>query len=696
MGSGRSADCCNEFLKGSCRRGESCRYAHHGASDPSSRGSANDGIRERDNDRRHRYASPERRAERETRRAADVPCKFFAAGNCRNGKYCRFSHNDQTPSPDKRSRDGRWPPSQNSDDVEKSWNDPKWSESHTSDAAKLSENKNEKLDAPELRLSVRCMEDGWGHNLVENKTHNNPPTNEVVEINKKEALPLKTENAGDNSNVSEQRAPENWLGDMEMSPDWNYRLQPSNHINKGEHASLSSCELQDGSGRARDTAAIMPPISNETSSIQQGYNLKEIGGSALPHDDGVTGKTAGSYIDISTNALATQSFNKNGLSSIASPIPNLNAVGHIQEAILTNPPRGGTMTAPQNQTLVQDRKMINIPDIGNVNAPLVNLGIPMAQNMASNEHLTQLTSLSVSLAQFLANGQQLPQLYAARNSHNDTFANSEGTVKPDSMVTIQPRKQYDPICDSVEPGKHHVNTNPPDQKLELLSKNLSPSSLSAGLIGGDFNKFHSEQEFIDKSSQLNQPGPGVSSEVNKENNGVGSEESNKVQEQDKGAQENGPLENSDGDGKADESKKNKDAKGSRAFKFALVEFVKDLLKPAWKEGQMSKDAYKNIVKKVVDKVTGTMQSASIPTTQEKIEQYLLVSKPKLTKLVQVSAGVLIRVVFDFERDVNLITKSELFSYLNSPSASQTSWCKFMMLVGQKAVSFYYIFCRLSS
>ncbi|KAJ6917186.1 zinc finger CCCH domain-containing protein 38-like isoform X1 [Populus alba x Populus x berolinensis] len=640
MGSGRSADCCNEFLKGSCRRGESCRYAHHGASDPSSRGSANDGIRERDNDRRHRYASPERRAERETRRAADIPCKFFAAGNCRNGKYCRFSHNDQTPSPDKRSRDGRWPPSQNSDDVEKSWNDPKWSESHTSDAAKLSENKNEKLDAPELRLSVRCMEDGWGHNLVENKTHNNPPTNEVVEIDKKEALPLKTENAGDNSNVSEQRAPENWLGDMEMSPDWNYRLQPSNHINKGEHASLSGCELQDGSGRARDTPAIMPPISNETCSIQQGYNLKEIGGSALPHDDGVTGKTAGSYINISTNALATQSFNKNGLSSIASPIPNLNAVGQIQEAILTNPPRGGTMMAPQNQILVQDRKMINIPDIGNVNAPLVNLGIPMAQNMASNEHLTQLTNLSVSLAQFLANGQQLPQLYAARNSHNGTFANSEGTVKPDSMVTIQPnqavepQKQYDPICDSVEPGKHHVNTNPPDQKLELLSKNLSPSSLSSGLIGGDFNKFHSEQEFIDKSSQLNQLGPGVSSVVNKENNGVGSEESNKVEEQDKSAQENGPLENSDGDGKADESKKNKDAKGNRAFKFALVEFVKDLLKPAWKEGQMSKDAYKNIVKKVVDKVTGTMQSASIPTTQEKIEQYLSVSKPKLTKLVQ--------------------------------------------------------------
>ncbi|KAI9394158.1 hypothetical protein POPTR_005G061100v4 [Populus trichocarpa] len=634
MGSGRSANCCTNFLKGNCRRGESCRYAHHGASDPSSRGSANEVIRERDNDRRRRYASPERRAERETSRAADIPCKFFAAGNCQNGKYCRFSHHDQTlASPDKRSRDVRWPPSQNSDELEKSWKGPKWSDSHTSDSAKFSEDKNEKLDAPNLRLSARHMEDGWGHNPDEDKTASNPPTNEVVEIDKKEAFQWKTENSGDNTNVSE-----NWLGDMEMSPDWNYRLQPSNHINEG------SChELQEGSGRMHDTAAVMPPISNETSSIQQGFNLKEVGGSALPHDDdGVTAKTASSYINISANALASQSFNKNGQSSNTSPILNLNTVGQIQEAILTNASRGGTTTNPQNQTLFQERTVINIPDTGNPNAPHANLGIPTAQNMASNEHLTQLTNLSATLVQLLVNGQQLPQLYEAHNSHDGTFANSEGTVtvKPDSAVTIQPnqaaepRKQYDPICDSVEPGKLNVNTNPPDKKLELLSKSLSPSSLAAAPNGGDFNKFFLEQESNEKSSQLNQPAPAASSEATNENNGVGSGEGNKVQEQDKTAQENGPLENSDGDGKADESRKNKDAKGNRAFKFALVEFVKDLLKPAWKEGQISKDAYKNIVKKVVDKVTGTMHSASIPTTQEKIEQYLSVSKPKLTKLVQ--------------------------------------------------------------
>jgi hypothetical protein len=52
-----------------------------------------------------------------------------------------------------------------------------------------------------------------------------------------------------------------------------------------------------------------------------------------------------------------------------------------------------------------------------------------------------------------------------------------------------------------------------------------------------------------------------------------------------------------------------------------------------------------------------MHSASIPTTQEKIEQYLSVSKPKLTKLVQVSVDVLVPVVFDFERNMNLITNA---------------------------------------
>lgn len=91
----------------------------------------------------------------------------------------------------------------------------------------------------------------------------------------------------------------------------------------------------------------------------------------------------------------------------------------------------------------------------------------------------------------------------------------------------------------------------------------------------------------------------------------------------------------DGHGKAEESIATKDDKGIRIFKNSLIEFVKEILKPTWKEGRMSREVHKTIVKKVVDKVTSTIQADQIPKTQEKVEQYLSYSKPKIAKLVQV-------------------------------------------------------------
>lgn len=84
----------------------------------------------------------------------------------------------------------------------------------------------------------------------------------------------------------------------------------------------------------------------------------------------------------------------------------------------------------------------------------------------------------------------------------------------------------------------------------------------------------------------------------------------------------------------DDGKKIKEAKDIRMFKCALIEFVKDILKPKWKEGQLSKEAHKTIVKKVVEKVSGSLQGPNVPQTQEKVDLYLLASKPKLSKLVQ--------------------------------------------------------------
>ncbi|KAJ0765548.1 putative transcription factor C3H family [Helianthus annuus] len=92
------------------------------------------------------------------------------------------------------------------------------------------------------------------------------------------------------------------------------------------------------------------------------------------------------------------------------------------------------------------------------------------------------------------------------------------------------------------------------------------------------------------------------------------------------------------EGKVDEGNMGNDEKAMRGFKIALVEFVKEILKPTWKEGKMSREVYKTIVKKVVEKVTSTMQGVQIPRTQEKTDQYLTFSKSKITKLVEAYVG----------------------------------------------------------
>lgn len=79
--------------------------------------------------------------------------------------------------------------------------------------------------------------------------------------------------------------------------------------------------------------------------------------------------------------------------------------------------------------------------------------------------------------------------------------------------------------------------------------------------------------------------------------------------------------------------KSKDSRSMKLFKIAIADFVKEVLKPSWRQGNMSKEAFKTIVKKTVDKVSGAMQSHQIPKTQGKINQYVESSQRKLTKLV---------------------------------------------------------------
>ncbi|KAK4340591.1 hypothetical protein RND71_039092 [Anisodus tanguticus] len=79
---------------------------------------------------------------------------------------------------------------------------------------------------------------------------------------------------------------------------------------------------------------------------------------------------------------------------------------------------------------------------------------------------------------------------------------------------------------------------------------------------------------------------------------------------------------------------NKESRVLKHFHAGLVEFVKELLKPTWSEGLMSKDAYKMIVKKTVDKVINSLHPNQIPGTAETIREYLDICQPKLAKLIE--------------------------------------------------------------
>ncbi|KAH7332070.1 hypothetical protein KP509_20G066500 [Ceratopteris richardii] len=85
----------------------------------------------------------------------------------------------------------------------------------------------------------------------------------------------------------------------------------------------------------------------------------------------------------------------------------------------------------------------------------------------------------------------------------------------------------------------------------------------------------------------------------------------------------------------DHSKSKKSSRGLKLLRTAVADRVKVLLKPAWKEGRLSKDAFKTIAKKAVEKVTSNLPSHHIPKTQDKVDQFMAVSSPKISKLVQV-------------------------------------------------------------
>ncbi|XP_062216399.1 uncharacterized protein LOC133916647 isoform X1 [Phragmites australis] len=183
---------------------------------------------------------------------------------------------------------------------------------------------------------------------------------------------------------------------------------------------------------------------------------------------------------------------------------------------------------------------------------------------------------------------------------------------------------YDPLLDSIEPSSSSIN------KVDLVKeKNRS----------ADDSRDLSKLMNIEVDSE-NMHGLGVVAESEVE--GLGEV----AADTEAGVVENASPEflgakdwssdvpgDIDHDQSLDKSKRSNDSRSMKLFKVAIADFVKEVLKPSWRHGNMSKVAFKTIVKKTVDKVSNSVPSSHIPKTSAKIKQYLQSSQRKVTKLV---------------------------------------------------------------
>ncbi|KAL6177989.1 hypothetical protein ACLB2K_049509 [Fragaria x ananassa] len=191
-------------------------------------------------------------------------------------------------------------------------------------------------------------------------------------------------------------------------------------------------------------------------------------------------------------------------------------------------------------------------------------------------------------------------------------------------------EQYDPLLDSIEPSGNPLNKHDQSQKHTATndSNMMVRFSGSCEPLDVEENKKHTEVGPVASATSLDNDGYGETADAE-----VG------VVEDESLSNDDGGVNMAVGEMEIDQvksggkSRKKKDSRSTRLFKSAVADFVKDLLKPSWRQGNMSKEAFKTIVKKTVDKVSGAMKSHQIPKSEAKINHYIDSSQRKLTKLV---------------------------------------------------------------
>lgn len=207
------------------------------------------------------------------------------------------------------------------------------------------------------------------------------------------------------------------------------------------------------------------------------------------------------------------------------------------------------------------------------------------------------------------------------------FIESSAEVVPDRQKQSRPgftsTGPYDPLLDSIEPSGNSIDKDIGQEanlsatgsrnasklvNIEVESKNMQGLGLVAESEVGELGEVAADTE------------TGVVENVSPEPLGA----------KDWSSDIPGDIDN---DQSLDVSKKSKDSRSMKLFKAAIADFVKEVLKPSWRQGNMSREAFKMIVKKTVDKVANSVPSNHIPKTPAKIKQYVQSSQRKVTKLV---------------------------------------------------------------
>ncbi|KDP31365.1 hypothetical protein JCGZ_11741 [Jatropha curcas] len=221
------------------------------------------------------------------------------------------------------------------------------------------------------------------------------------------------------------------------------------------------------------------------------------------------------------------------------------------------------------------------------------------------------------------------------NASVDGGAGSRLSTSPTparGLSKLNPRSggdQYDPLFDSIEPSSNAYRKSDCIQKWE-------PSGES------DIKLLKSSNQLLDvEENNKKKDAGGFALATSLDNEEFGETADEEVGDIENGSQSNpNDLTNTNtGEMEIDQikspekSKKSKESRSMKLFKACLADFVKEVLKPSWRQGNMSKETFKTVVKKTVDKVSGAMKSHQMPKSKAKINQYIDSSQRKLMKLV---------------------------------------------------------------